>query len=215
MEFILVRKKSWNSSYLLKSHGKVMEKSWKFILKFEWPPEITEDSTESATTFEAAAELISAHGSRLVATEMSQASQTTESRFKAITFKEGLKREGRPKKKSKQVKFSKIYLDRQLKKAKKSPSVSKASASETLSCPPVSVDNEPSEALLTTIQVNDILTFPHSPPRNYPSLNDEFPGASNSPSPYDVDHMHGYTSHYYPSTGSYHWPTNSSYTSYT
>ena len=83
-------------------------------------PQITEDSTESATTFEAAAELILAHGSRLVATETSQASQTTESRFKAITFKEGLKRKGRPKKKSKQVKFSKAYLGQDsLKKAKK------------------------------------------------------------------------------------------------
>ena len=154
----------------------------------------TEDSTESATTFEAAAELVSAHGSRLVATETSQASQATESRFKAITFKEGLKRKGRLKKKSKQVKFSITYLDKQSKKAKKSQSVSKASASETLSCPPVSVDNESSEVLLTNIQVqvNDILTVPRPPPRNYPLLNDEFPGASKSP--YDVDHMHGCTS---------------------
>ena len=84
----------------------------------------TEDSTGSATTFEAAAEL---------------------------------GRDDRKRKKKKQVKFSKTYLDRESKKAKKSSSVSKASTSETLSCPPVSVDNESSEALLTNIQtqVND------------------------------------------------------------
>ena len=52
----------------------------------------TEDSTESASTFEAAAELISV---QISCHRNVPASQTTDSRFKAIIFKEGLKRDDR------------------------------------------------------------------------------------------------------------------------